>query len=73
MTIKFEKETELSGDTYYRIYVDGTCIKSFLSEGGDNPTVATVAKNFYTQVIERAKSGKPIKETLAEETITPKP
>lgn len=67
MKIQFEKKTDLSGDTFYHIKIDGWCIKSF-------PTGKEVeAATFYKDVLKRLKNGGETIEILAEETITPKP
>lgn len=65
MTIKFEKEMELSGRTWYKVLINGTT--EFASEDSEK------AKEYYLNVIQRAKDGYPKKETIEEITITTKP
>lgn len=73
MTIKFTKTIEITGERFYRIYADNSCLKSFL-ETPDNDA-KSLAATFYQNCIKAARENYPITETLAEETIdiAPKP
>jgi hypothetical protein len=64
MTIKFEKKTDLLGETLYYIYADNYCLKATQDEN--------LAKDIYKQVLQRAKDGYP-KTQLIEETTIPEP
>lgn len=71
MTIKFEKFIGLKGEIKYKIYANGELISIFDTE--IFPNAKEKAQKEYATILDRAKKGYPITETLAEETITPKP
>lgn len=61
MTIKFTKEIEITGEIWFKIFANDTCIKCSKDE--------TEARNTYQTIIENAHKGFPIVETLASQEI----
>lgn len=57
MTIKFVKKIEITGEVWYNIFANDSCIKSFRDENE--------AKKMYLTIIENADKGWPIVEILA--------
>lgn len=57
MTIKFTKEIEITGEIWYKIFANDTCLKCFRDE--------TEAKKMYLTIVENADKGFPIVDVLA--------
>lgn len=64
MTIKFAKETEVTGAIWYKVYVDNTIVVA-KRDGRE-------ARNIYLDMVKNAQNGLPHEETIEETTITPK-
>jgi hypothetical protein len=65
MTIKFEKQIDLLGEVWYYIRLNDTSIKATQDEN--------VAKEFYKEIIQRAKEGYPKTELIEFFTIPEPP
>lgn len=65
MTIKFAKEIEISGDVWYKVYVDNEIKIAKRTE--------EEAKKIYLEMVKNAQNGLPREETIEEITITHKP
>lgn len=63
MTIKFTKTIEISGEVWFRIYANDSCIRSFMEHDQE------IAKEFYQTLITNAEKGFPITEVLASQEI----
>lgn len=65
-TIQFEKKTNLVGEIWFHIRVNGTSVQCFAEHEQD------AAAAYYKQVVQGARAGGEISEILAQETIDPK-
>jgi len=63
MTIKFTKTIELSGDVWFRIYANDSCVRAFMESD------EMKAQDFYNTLIANAEKGFPITEVLASQEI----
>lgn len=63
MTIKFTKTIEITGEVWFRIYANDSCIRSFMERDQQE------AKEFYQRLITNATQGFPITEVLASQEV----
>lgn len=72
MTIKLEKETELDGTVWFKIWKGNACLKCFqedtkLSDAASDAEINAVG--YYNQLLENHKNGLPKKEIILSENI----
>lgn len=59
MVLKFTKTIQISGDVWFHIYANDSCIRAFMERDQE------AAKAFYETLITNAEKGFPITEVLA--------
>lgn len=64
MKIELKKTEELNGDTWYRVYIDNSCDRSFKMDSTNPDQALADSTEYYNIILLRQKQGFPKTETL---------
>lgn len=56
-TIKLEKEENIKGETWFRVYINDSCERSFIADETDSAEIES--NKLYDDIVDRIKNGYP--------------